>query len=118
MVATSSAGGGLRVLVAGVIRSLTAESAERAALGAEAVSTDLGVAGVAERAGFRDGSYFSRVFRRETGLTPSAYRRQARSGGASRRHPDTEGNHGKADSETEGPKERWRPTISSSRPLG
>ncbi len=34
---TSSAGGGLQMLVAGVVRSMTAESAERAALGAGAI---------------------------------------------------------------------------------
>jgi len=44
---TSSAGGGLQMLVAGVVRSITTESAERAALGAgaivmEAVSADDG----------------------------------------------------------------------------
>jgi len=41
VVATSSAGGGLRVLVAGVIRSMTAESAERAALGAGAIVSEV-----------------------------------------------------------------------------
>ena len=39
--ATCSAGGGLQVLVAGVIKSMTAESAERAALGAGAIVTDV-----------------------------------------------------------------------------
>lgn len=37
---TSSAGGGLQMLVAGVVRSMTAESAERAALGAGAIVMD------------------------------------------------------------------------------
>ena len=38
---TSSAGGGLQMLVAGVVRQMTAESAERAALGAGAVVMDV-----------------------------------------------------------------------------
>ena len=41
VVATSSAGGGLQMLVTGLVRSLTAESAERAALGAGAIVTDV-----------------------------------------------------------------------------
>lgn len=41
VVATSSAGGGLRVLVAGVMRAMTAESAERAALGAGAIVSEV-----------------------------------------------------------------------------
>ena len=36
-ISTSSAGGGLQMMVAGVVRNLTAESAERAALGAGAM---------------------------------------------------------------------------------
>ncbi|MDI6894385.1 MAG: glutamate mutase L [Bacillota bacterium] len=40
-VATSSAGGGLQMLVAGVMREITAESAERAALGAGAIVVDV-----------------------------------------------------------------------------
>jgi len=40
-VATSSAGGGLQMLVAGVMREITAESAERAALGAGAIVMDV-----------------------------------------------------------------------------
>ncbi|HAI21836.1 MAG TPA: methylaspartate mutase [Clostridiales bacterium UBA8153] len=39
--ATSSAGGGLQMLVTGLVRSLTAESAQRAALGAGAVVMDV-----------------------------------------------------------------------------
>ncbi len=39
--ATSSAGGGLQMIVAGVMKNLTAESAERAALGAGAVVVDV-----------------------------------------------------------------------------
>jgi len=39
--ASSSAGGGLQMLVAGVMRELTAESAERAALGAGAIVVDV-----------------------------------------------------------------------------
>ncbi len=38
---TSSAGGGLQMMVAGVVRSMTAESAERAALGAGAIVMDV-----------------------------------------------------------------------------
>lgn len=40
-VTTSSAGGGLQMMVAGVIKSMTAESAERAALGAGAIVMDV-----------------------------------------------------------------------------
>jgi len=40
-VSTSSAGGGLQMAVAGVVRSMTAESAERAALGAGAIVMDV-----------------------------------------------------------------------------
>lgn len=40
-VATSSAGGGLQMLVTGVIKTMTAESAHRAALGAGAIVTDI-----------------------------------------------------------------------------
>lgn len=39
-VGTSSAGGGLQMMVAGVVKSMTAESAERAALGAGAIVMD------------------------------------------------------------------------------
>jgi len=40
-VSTSSAGGGLQMMVTGVVRSMTAESAERAALGAGAIVMDV-----------------------------------------------------------------------------
>jgi uncharacterized protein (TIGR01319 family) len=40
-VSTSSAGGGLQMMVAGVVRSMTAESAERAALGAGSIVMDV-----------------------------------------------------------------------------
>ncbi|MCD6249193.1 MAG: glutamate mutase L [candidate division Zixibacteria bacterium] len=40
-ISTSSAGGGLQMMVAGVVRSMTAESAERAALGAGAIVMDV-----------------------------------------------------------------------------
>jgi uncharacterized protein (TIGR01319 family) len=40
-VSTSSAGGGLQMMVAGVVRTMTAESAERAALGAGAIVMDV-----------------------------------------------------------------------------
>ncbi|MFM7808038.1 MAG: glutamate mutase L, partial [Planctomycetota bacterium] len=39
-VSTSSAGGGLQMMVAGVVREMTAESAKRAALGAGAIVMD------------------------------------------------------------------------------
>ncbi len=39
-ISTSSAGGGLQMMVAGVVRQMTAESAERAALGAGAIVMD------------------------------------------------------------------------------
>ena len=39
-ISTSSAGGGLQMMVAGVVRNLTGESAERAALGAGAIVMD------------------------------------------------------------------------------
>ncbi len=39
-ISTSSAGGGLQMMVAGVVRSMSAESAERAALGAGAIVMD------------------------------------------------------------------------------
>lgn len=41
LLATSSAGGGLQMLVVGLVKSMTAESAERAALGAGAVLLDV-----------------------------------------------------------------------------
>jgi uncharacterized protein (TIGR01319 family) len=40
-ISTSSAGGGLQMMVGGVVRSMTAESAERAALGAGAIVMDV-----------------------------------------------------------------------------
>lgn len=40
-VSTSSAGGGLQMMVAGVVKSMTAESAQRAALGAGAIVMDV-----------------------------------------------------------------------------
>jgi len=40
-VTTSSAGGGLQMMVAGVVKTMTAESAERAALGAGAIVMDI-----------------------------------------------------------------------------
>ena len=40
-VSTSSAGGGLQMIVAGVVKTMTAESAERAALGAGAIVMDV-----------------------------------------------------------------------------
>jgi len=40
-ISTSSAGGGLQMMVTGVVKSMTAESAERAALGAGAIVMDV-----------------------------------------------------------------------------
>ena len=40
-ISTSSAGGGLQMMVAGVVKSMTAESAQRAALGAGAIVMDV-----------------------------------------------------------------------------
>ena len=40
-ISTSSAGGGLQMMVAGVVREMTAESAKRAALGAGAIVMDV-----------------------------------------------------------------------------
>jgi len=48
-ISTSSAGGGLQMMVAGVVKSMTAESAERAALGAGAIVMDV-IAGNDQRA--------------------------------------------------------------------
>ena len=48
-ISTSSAGGGLQMMVAGVVKSMTAESAERAALGAGAIVMDV-MAGNDQRA--------------------------------------------------------------------
>lgn len=42
------------------------------------LQTDLSLAAIAINSGFRDGRQLSVVFRRETGLTPSAFRRQFR----------------------------------------
>lgn len=42
------------------------------------LQTDMSLAAVAINSGFRDGRQLSVVFRRETGLTPSAFRRQFR----------------------------------------
>jgi LacI family transcriptional regulator len=44
--------------------------------------TDLPMHVVAERSGFADGRRFSTVIREVTGFTPTAYRRQFRSGGS------------------------------------
>ena len=40
-ISTSSAGGGLQMMVAGVVKSMTAESAQRAALGAGSIVMDV-----------------------------------------------------------------------------
>ena len=41
-------------------------------------NTEMPVAEIAENAGFADPAYFSRVFRRETGMTPLDYRASGR----------------------------------------
>ena len=46
-ISTSSAGGGLQLMVAGVVRNLTADSAERAALGAGAICQMIPAGGAA-----------------------------------------------------------------------
>ena len=40
------------------------------------IQTTLGIQQIAERVGFNDAYYFSRVFRKSTGQTPSGYRRE------------------------------------------
>ncbi len=60
--ATSSAGGGLRMLVLGVVRKLTARSAERAALGAGAIVADVIAHG--------DGRPFAELVERVRSLRP------------------------------------------------
>jgi AraC family transcriptional regulator len=44
----------------------------------ELAETDAPLAEIALAAGFADQSHFSNVFRRETGLSPSAFRRAVR----------------------------------------
>jgi AraC family transcriptional regulator of arabinose operon len=44
----------------------------------EATSPELGVADVARRVGYEDPLYFSRVFRRHVGMSPSRYRTESR----------------------------------------
>jgi AraC-like DNA-binding protein len=44
------------------------------------IATDLGVGGIAERCGFADAFYFSRLFKLRLGTTPSVYRQAARRG--------------------------------------
>jgi AraC-like DNA-binding protein len=46
--------------------------------------TDLGLAQIAERFGFADQFHFSRAFKHNYGMSPSAYRKAFRHGGASR----------------------------------
>lgn len=54
------------------------------------VNTDLPIGRIAHRTGFADHSHLSRAFRRQTGLTPSAYRarHQRRSAGSDRASDD------------------------------
>ena len=37
--------------------------------------TDLQIKEIAERCGYKDALYFTQAFKKETGLTPSAYRK-------------------------------------------
>jgi len=50
------------------------------------VTTDLSIPQVAAASGFNQAAYFHTVFRRGTGMTPMAYRRQKRSAGEANRH--------------------------------
>ncbi|MCA6091268.1 AraC family transcriptional regulator [Streptomyces sp. SCA3-4] len=54
--------------------------------------SSLGVGQVARRVGFTDPAYFCRFFRRETGVSPGAFRRTAATAGAADA-PATRGNH-------------------------
>ncbi|MEV5239443.1 AraC family transcriptional regulator [Streptomyces cinnamoneus] len=54
--------------------------------------SSLGVGQVARRVGFTDPAYFCRFFRRETGVSPGAFRRTAATAGAEDA-PATRGNH-------------------------
>lgn len=51
-------------------------------------TTELTMEEVAEQSGFASQPEFSRVFRRETGLTPSSYRRHARNPARARNDTD------------------------------
>jgi signal transduction histidine kinase/AraC-like DNA-binding protein/DNA-binding LacI/PurR family transcriptional regulator len=44
-------------------------------------TSDLGITAIAERVGFEDAAYFSRVFHREVGVTPRAYRERGATNG-------------------------------------
>lgn len=57
--------------IAAEIRRLRIERAKR-----ELTSTDAPIRRIAQKTGFVDSTQFGRVFRREVGLSPSAYRRQ------------------------------------------
>ena len=41
--------------------------------------TDISIQAIAERSGFSDGGYFARLFKRTTGMTPTAWRAQVMS---------------------------------------
>ena len=43
----------------------------------ELVYTEKNIAGIAHHLGFADPSYFTRFFKRETGMTPGAFRRRS-----------------------------------------
>ena len=49
---------------------------ERLQAAQTALREDAGIGAAAAKAGFDDPNYFSRWFRKQTGLTPSAWRRQ------------------------------------------
>jgi AraC family transcriptional regulator of arabinose operon len=42
-------------------------------------TSDLAIQGIASRVGYDDSLYFSRLFKKTTGLSPSAYRQQRQS---------------------------------------
>jgi AraC family transcriptional activator of pobA len=67
-----------------VCKQLTGKSTlevvhERLGLAArrELAYTERNIAGVAHRLGFEDPSYFTRFFKRETGVTPGEFRRRS-----------------------------------------
>jgi LacI family transcriptional regulator len=53
------------------------------------IETDLTLASIAQKSGFRGPKYFGDAFVRETGLPPAEFRRQSRSGNASSPTPSS-----------------------------
>ena len=56
------------------VRKLRVDFAAR-----QLISTDEPLTGIAFAAGFSDQSHFTRTFKRQTGMTPDAFRRNSRS---------------------------------------